>query len=258
MHDAEGPVTVLDRVGEDAKRDDVVHLVDVDHLHLHLAVDREDTLHTTADLGLDALLRELLVELPAHLLDERLRGLGLLLDLLREVLVGLRLEELERELLQLFAHAADAEAMREGHEDLLRLSRFFDLLLARHVLERAHVVEAIRELDDDHADVVDHREDHLADGLGLAFGLGVVLEAGEFRDPLDELGDVLAEARFDVLAGDLRVLDGVVEQACGDRLLVEVEVGQDVGHLERVDQVGLTRASGLAPVGHGAVDVRLP
>ena len=41
------------------------------------------------------------------------------------------------------------------------------LALRRQVVERPHVVRAVGELDQDDADVARHREDHLAEVLGL-------------------------------------------------------------------------------------------
>ena len=40
--------------------------------------------------------------------------------------------------------------------------------LLGQVLQRAHVVQAVGELDQDDADVVDHGQEHLAEVLGLA------------------------------------------------------------------------------------------
>ena len=42
----------------------------------------------------------------------------------------------------------------------------------------AHVVQLVRELDEDDADVAGHREEHLADGLGRLEGLVLGLERG--------------------------------------------------------------------------------
>ena len=43
-----------------------------------------------------------------------------------------------------------------------------DAALVRQVTERPHVVETVRQLDEDDADVVHHREEHLAKVLSLA------------------------------------------------------------------------------------------
>ena len=64
--------------------------------------------------------------------------------------------------------------MRERRVDLERLLRLLHLLLLAEVLDRAQVVEAVGELDQDDADVLRHRDDHLAVVLGL--GLLAALE----------------------------------------------------------------------------------
>ena len=72
------------------------------------------------------------------------------------------------------------------------------LLLGLQVLERAHVVQAVGELDDDDANVGDHGEQHLADVLGLVvFAVGE-LDLVELGDAFDDVRDLLAEALGDL------------------------------------------------------------
>jgi hypothetical protein len=59
------------------------------------------------------------------------------------------------------------EPVGERRVDLRGLPRDALLLVAGQVLEGAHVVQPVRELDEDHPDVVHHREDHLSEVLGL-------------------------------------------------------------------------------------------
>ena len=59
------------------------------------------------------------------------------------------------------------------------------------------------------------------------------------------------------LLGGERVFEDVVQQADGDRGLVEPHVGQDVGDVERMDQVGLARAAHLPAMLARGKDVRL-
>ena len=54
------------------------------------------------------------------------------------------------------------------------------------------------------------------------------------------------------------VLDHVVEQAGGDGHDVQPHVGQEAGHFEGVDQVGLAGVADLALVLQGREDVRPP
>ncbi|RYE89290.1 MAG: bifunctional (p)ppGpp synthetase/guanosine-3',5'-bis(diphosphate) 3'-pyrophosphohydrolase, partial [Myxococcales bacterium] len=60
--------------------------------------------------------------------------------------------------------------------------------LLHDVVEGPHVVEAVAELDQEHADVARHGHDHLAEVLGLAVGLRDELDLGELGDPIDQLG----------------------------------------------------------------------
>ncbi len=80
----------------------------------------------------------------------------------------------------------------------------------------------------------------------------------KLRDAFDHVRHFLAEQLPDLLDGVRRVLDDVVQQAGGDRHGVEPHVGQDVGHLERMDEVGLARAAHLAAMLVGGKDVRPP
>ena len=58
--------------------------------------------------------------------------------------------------------------------------------------------------------------------------------------------------------GVWRVLDDVVEQAGGDRDDVELHVGEQVGDLQRVDEVGLAGVADLSLVLEGGEDIGPP
>ncbi len=100
--------------------------------------------------------------------------------------------------------------------------------------ERAHVVEAVGELDQEDADVARHRHDHLADVLGLLLLARAELEPVELREPVDDARDLGAELLLDVRERDLGVLDGVVQQRGLERGRVEAQIGEDVRDRERV------------------------
>ena len=69
--------------------------------------------------------------------------------------------DLEGEVLELPLERVDPEAVRERRVDLERLLRLLHLLLLAEVLDRAHVVEPVGELDQDDPHVLRHRDDHL-------------------------------------------------------------------------------------------------
>ena len=165
---------------------------------------------------------------------------------------------LKGEVFEVLLDPADAEAVGEGRVDVERLLRDALLLLRDHVLQSAHVVRAVGQLDENHANVARHGDDHLAEVFGLLLFLGDVGgQLGELGDAVDELGHLGAEQVGDVIHCRQRVFDRVVQQAGDDRRLVELELRQDAGHLERVDEVGLARLAHLPLMDLGAVDVSL-
>ena len=167
-------------------------------------------------------------------------------DFVGELLVGEGIGVAEGEVFELAAEFAHAEAVGERSVDVEGLPGDLLALLGLEVLEGAHVVEAVGELDDDDADVGDHGEEHLAYVLGLlVFAIGE-LDVVEFGDAFDDVGDLFAEAFFDLVGGDVGVFDGVVEQAGGDGGGVHLELGENEGDFERMDDVGFTGGALLA------------
>src|SRR3712207_9241971 len=103
------------------------------------------------------------------------------------------------------------------------LFRSAPALLRLEVLERAHVVEPVGELDEDDAHVVDHRQKHLADVLGLLLLARLVAYLRDLREAVDEVRDLLAERVAYHVELDERVFDHVVEEPRRDRDLVRSE-----------------------------------
>jgi hypothetical protein len=160
--------------------------------------------------------------------------------------VDLRLEVAEAEVLQLGVQPLDAEAAGQRRVDLHRLAGDAQLLVERHVLERPHVVEAVGELDQQHADVLAHRQQHLAEALGLLLLARQVRDLAELGDAVDQAGDLGPEALVQVDDGQLRVLDRVVQQAGDHAAHVEADAGDRLRDAQRVHQVPPRRSCASA------------
>ena len=161
------------------------------------------------------------------------------------------LEIAEREIFELIADQTHSEAMGDGRVNIERFAGDALLLRGLEIFERAHVVEAVGELDQHDANVVDHCQHHLADGFGLARFGRHHFEAADFCDAFDEMSDFVAEAFGDARDGKLGVFDDVVEEGGGQRRGVEAEVGEDMGDLEQVHEVRLAGFTELFTVALG-------
>ena len=141
--------------------------------------------------------------------------------------------------------------MRERRVDLERLARLLHLLLLAEVLDRAQVVQAVGELDQDHPHVLGHRHDQLAVVLGLGVLAALELDARQLRDALDELRDLVAELGAQLLDRRCpcpRRRRGAAPQRASAR---RAGAREDLGGTPRVVDELLPRLAHLAGVGVG-------
>ena len=155
--------------------------------------------------GRDARVGELLLQRGDHLLDVALAVEAALVQELRDRLVGRGLERAQAQVLELPLELPDAEPVGERREELEHLVRgaLAPLRVAAH--ERSQRLRALGELDEDDANVLDHRKQHLAQVLRLRRALllggafGRCANAAHARDAGDERRDFGAEARRDLV-----------------------------------------------------------
>ena len=136
--------------------------------------------------------------------------------------------------------------MCQRRNDFQRLAGLAGLLLRRQEPHRAHVVQPVGDLDHQHPRVAGHRDDHLADGLAL--GGGAQHDLVQLGDAVDEMADLVAELGGQRLQRVAGVLDGVVQQRGDQRGGVHAELGQDVGHRQRMGDVRVAGAAQLVGV----------
>ena len=163
-----------------------------------------------------------------------------------DLVVHLRVQGREGQVLELPLDRVHTQPVGQRGVDLEGLAGDPLLLLLPQEAERAHVVQPVGELDHQHPDVLGHRDDHLADGLGLR-GLAV-LDLVELGDAVDEHGDLFAEVASQVRDRVRRVLDGVVQERGAQGRRRHTELGQDGGDRERVRDVRVTALAELAGV----------
>jgi len=109
----------------------------------------------------------------------------------------------------------------------------------------AHMVQAVGKFYQDDTDVIDHRQHHFAQILGLLFLACGEVNLADFSDAFDDVGDLFAKLFANVNDRDRRVFDRVVEQSGGDGHRIHFHFGQDLRNAEGVDKVGLAGSPGL-------------
>ena len=125
----------------------------------------------------------------------------------------------------------------------------------RHELQRAHVVQAVGELDQENADVVGDREQQLAQVFGLLGLARNQLQPFQLGEAFDQRADFVPEHLVDFGAGRLGILDGVVQQRRDNGGVVELEVGEDRRDFERMRKIRIAGGAGLRAVRLHGVDI---
>ena len=240
MDDAERGVAIAHFRNQHAHGANVVDLAEFQTFALHFAPDRIDVFGPAADVGLDAGGQQFVFQLRHDVGDEALAIKAALMQQLGDLLVLLRLQIAEGQVLQLPLDVADAQSMGQGGIDVEDFPGDAVALLVVGVLHRANGAGAFSQLDQRNAHVVDHGHEHLAQVFYLRLSAEhqrlARAEAGaDGRHALhavDQLGNRGAETLADVRQGNLAFTHRAVNHGGDERVLVELEVGQDFGDFQ--------------------------
>ncbi len=118
-------------------------------------------------------------------------------------------------------------------------------------------MQAVRQLDQQDADVVGHRQHQFAEILGLLSALGEQFELRQLGDAIDQPCDLGAEIRLDVGDGGGGIFHRVVQQRGRDGRGVEFQIGEDAGDFERMREIGIARGAFLRAVRLHGEDIGL-
>ena len=236
---------------------DIRDLREAQMLEVHLLVDGVQGFFTACQTHLHADLGEGRVHFGLHLLHQVPAAVARLVDGLRQCGIAPGVQVPERQVLQFTVGLVQPQAVRDGGVDLQCFRRNAAPFAARHVRQRAHVVRAVGQLDEDDAHVARHGQQHLAEGLGLVLFAGVELQLVQLGQAVHQFSHGGAKAVDQIGLGDAAVFHGVVQQGGHQGLGVELPGGALGRHGNRVGDVGLATVAQLAQVGLVSKTVRL-
>ncbi len=255
VHEAEHGVAVPHVLDDGAEGEDVVHIVERQVLLGHLFVDAVDMLDAAPDRAFDAVVAEDAFELGDDLGDELALHHLIAFQPVRNLGVDVWMEVFEAQSFKFQLDAVQAEAVGERDVDVHRLLRDALALVRLLEIKGAHVVHAVGQLDDGHADVVRHGKDHLADVLRLLLLLAVERHHADLGHAVDDIRDLFAEFGVDLFKRHLGVFHGVVQQARRHRVGVEAEFRQNFRHRQRMGEIGFPGEADLPGMGGRCVGI---
>ena len=191
------------------------------------------------------------------MLDARAALGHLAVDAPLQIGVRFRLQNPERPVLQLGLEVLDAEAMGDRSIDRQRLVGQGPAGVLRHLAGIAHVMQPVRQQDQNDAQVACTGQNHLAHMFG-ARGLSAV-ERGpaQPRQFFHQPCRLLAHCRMQCARLGKLLLQNVVQQPRHDAACVEAEVRQDAAYLQGMLQGRLSLRGKIVPVKRGGINVGL-
>jgi len=152
------------------------------------------------------------------------------------------------EILQFLLDRPDTEPVRYRSENLHAFERGISLLLRRLEPDGAHIVQAVRQFDDDDADIVRHRDQHFTNVFGLLFLAGGIRNSSQFGQPVHKGSNFAAEFLFNLLKRNVGILHHIMQQGSHDRFRIHSQLRHNGCDRERMNDIrlaGLTELSGM-------------
>ena len=250
VDDAEHQIAVWRAVHDDAQGAHIVNLFEGQLLAHHFAVYAVDVFGASSDDCLvQFVVRQLLAQSLGHHLQILLTVNAAFVHAGRDAPILLRMQVTEAEVFQFPLELPDAQQIGQRRKEIHRVLRDAHLLFRRHVAQGAHVVQAVRQLDENDTHVVAHRQHHLAQIMLIAIVAPLhrvrKRQVGETRDPVYQRDNIAPELAFQFRACDAGIFQRIVQQSGSNGLGIHVDLRQDARHRDTVRE---ERFPGFAPL----------
>ena len=237
-------------IGNDrAKRHDVGQLLEADVALGHFLPDRKNMFFAARNIGFDARAAEQQFQARRNARNLITAAVVQLVKPLADRGIGVRFQLAKRQRLHFVHELIHADPLGKRRinihcflGDPPPLGRVAD------EMQRAHIVQPVGQLDEQHADVVGHRQQELAQIFGRAFILGLRFDFRQLGDAIDEPPDRGAKFRDNLFLRRQRVFDRVMQDRGRNRLIVQVQIGQNPRDFDGMTEIGIARCPQLAPV----------
>ena len=238
MDDAQGRIAVLHSLHNNPHREQVVDLIQCLLLIHHFLVNAEEMLDPSADLRLDSRLVYMLFHVNHNLIDKPLSFILLLVNLMDQVVIGLRLKVLQRQVIQLHFDLGNTQALRDGRIDIHGFSGLFLLLLRRHIFQRPHIVKTVSQLHKNHPYITGHGQEHLPQILRLLLNfVRRIIQLAQLGNAVHQKSNLTPELAGQLFLRHDGVFHHIMKKAGSYTLLVKLQIRQDNRHTQRMDDI---------------------
>ena len=193
VNHTQGLITLANGFQDDAKRYDVINVLQIQVLGDHLLVYAKDVLGPAVHFPLQPEIRQLFLDDTLDFLDVTLALLLIPSQATNNLLIHIRIKIGKGKVLQLGPDPVNTEPASKWRVDVQSLLSNKPLFFRGLKIEGAHVVKPVGEFNQDHPDVTGHRQNHLAHVLSLALFETAKLKSADFGYAVNYLANFIPE-----------------------------------------------------------------
>ena len=249
MDQTQHVIAVGQRLDDHAGGADIIQLRKTQILTVQLTVNAVNTLQTGLYLTLNAHLIQLFDDSSLGFVQKIGKTVVLLLQIVGNLLITHGIQDLQTAVFQLPLNILDTQTVGQGRINLHGFHRDIPLFLFPLELNGAHIVQTVGQLDHDHANVLCHGNEHLAQVFHLLLFLGGIagmLHLGQLGNAIHQHGHRFAEFFGYLGIAGFGILNGVMEQTGHNGLGVQTHLLDVYRHRHRMHDIGLAAFAQLA------------
>ena len=243
-------ITVFDRFHQNTYSKQIIDLIQCLILVDHLFINAEEMFHSSLYICLDLGIVHVLFDFRHDGLYIFLTGTLLLCNLGYQIIIDIRLQIFQRQIIQLDLYFRNTKTLCNGRIDVHGLSCFFLLLFRLHVFQSTHIVKPVRQLDEDNADIFCHCKEHFSQVLCLFihFICGIA-QLTQLGDSIYQQCHLITKFLCQVFCSHRCILYHIMKKTCCNTFLIKLQICQNNCHTKRVNDIRLTGFTHLSVMG---------
>ena len=174
----------------------------------------------------------------------------LLLQAVDNLIIADGIQTFQRKVFKLPFDALHPQAVRDWRINLHGFQCLVPLFFLREELEGTRIVQPVRQLDQDHADILRHRHKHFAKVLFLG-----VLQHPQPGNAIHQLSNRCAEFVLNFLIAEFGILNAVMQQPGTNRVGIQPHFYNNLCYRYRMDDIRLTIPAFLSLVSYEYLQV---
>ena len=240
MYNTQCAIAILNGIYQHANRQQVINFAQLLMVTQHFLMNAVKILRSALNFAADAGLLDSVLQRCHSLINHILALTAFNFYLLNQVIINIRLHITEGQILQLPFNGIDTETMCQRRINFQCFPGNRLLLMHRHILHRAHIMQTVGQLNQYNADIACHRQKHFAIVFNLAIFLGNIFNFAQLGNTIYQIRYHGAELLFDILQLVIRILYHIMQEGSSQCFVIHLQSYKDADNANRMNNIRFT------------------